>query len=211
MQHLIKSHPSLAQQIYKKLGINIFKSRNEQDSEKIKTSSQQKDDGKILNKIIHDKVSTVSNIFIDIPNVKWKEISIIKVEENKFKFTCKKKSYTYTLIELGFMDHRTKEPSEAWQLLKLLAKAGGHLPSDFLYGKNRGTIVKRLSRLRKQIRDICGIPQTKKHGKPKRGSPIIYNKISRTYDTEFLTRDDFTSWRNTPEYLTVTSKMEIHK
>lgn len=209
--HLIESFPNLAQDIYSKLGIDIYESMNEQDLEKVKTLDQQKEDKYLKKPQKHDKVSLVSNIFVDIPDVQWRDISIIRVEENKFKFKCKKKSITYTLIELGFMDNRNKEPSDSWRLMKLFAEERGQLPGNFLYGDDRDVIVKRLSRLRKQLISICGIPPSRKNGKSIRGSPIVYNKISKTYNTEFLIRDDFTPWRNTPIFRAITTKRESHK
>jgi len=209
--HLMKSFPNLLHDIYKKFDINISEYRNEQDLEKVETLNRHKEERKTTNIKMHEKVSAVSNIFIDIPNIQWGDISIIRVEDKKIKFKSKEKSITYTLGELGFIDNRNKEPSEVWELFKLLIMENGQLPGVFLYGINRTSNAKKLSRLREQLRNICGIPPTEKNGKRISGSPIVFNRISKTYNTEFLCKDDFTPWRNTPSYRLISKKKEVPK
>lgn len=66
MEHLVKSDPKLTSHLYKKLGIDISETENEQDLGKVKSLDQQKDEAKS-------------------DNVLQKEIEILKIENQDIK------------------------------------------------------------------------------------------------------------------------------
>jgi hypothetical protein len=86
----------------------------------------------------------------------WNTIEILFLSDERVQIRNGTHSETLNYAEFGFMDGRTENPNQAWEILRALAEQGGAI-NEAKAGSSWPKVEKRIQEIRKVLRKRFGI------------------------------------------------------
>jgi hypothetical protein len=88
---------------------------------------------------------------------KWEDIEIRFISDERVQIQCGKKLQTLNYAEFGFEDGRTRNPNQAWLLLRRLAEKKGWIANEMEAQMEWSKVEKRIQEIRSVLREHFGI------------------------------------------------------
>ena len=137
-------------------------------------------EGEFNHKIKTNESLTKVKLFFDVKGLEWKNILLEIVSNSELKVKVKdRKARRFTYSQLGLNDSRKGDmPNRIWKFIETFAKQNGHIPYDDLKFRSREKDEKRVSELRKLLKQWTSL----------NSNPITFSK-KNGYQSEFKIRD----------------------
>ena|SRR5579872_4263910 len=114
----------------------------------------------------------------------WTQIEIKFISDERVQIRSGDHPETLNYSEMGFEDHRSGKPKEAWTLLRIFAQERGVVRDGSTFGKNWTKIEKGVQEIRKVLRVRFGIDGDPLPFQPGIGYTAVFSiSISPSYDS----------------------------